>query len=215
MTSERSEADLNVGRLVLSPLEILAPLFGAPGVVAAIAVRLFGEGAGQWTSRQAARRLRAMVEELNAVVGDRMDQFDRRLIEVEKASDLGSRALMAAASAASDSLAQALARVLAEGVLGENEAARRAEFLVTVLSDLTEIELDALSDLAAWTPLSATDVGPSAFGVLSDGRTQNAAYANAVLARLQSRGLLELGEYGTGEFGLTFLGKELVDLMDR
>jgi len=153
------------------------------------------------------------LEEFRAAVDIHRGEYDRRLHDLEAAEDLAALATRAAATASNETQARALAHVLARGVLGDDPDAESSELMIAVLEGMTRSEIGGLQVLAASSPSSAADVGPSAVSVLSDGTTTRAPIADAVVARLVARGLLIVEPPGFGGFGLSSLGQEALEAL--
>jgi hypothetical protein len=200
------ERDMELAALALNPFGVVAPFFGAGGIVTAIIVGLFGVATTQWTSRKSLRRLHEFLEQLRSDVDKQLGQFEARLRDDEDAEDLAVRAARAAAASTSQSQARALADVLAKGVLGSRTDHAQSELLIAVLDGLTTAEIAGLKSLALHQPDTAE--GASAVGVLSGGRTEDVPMAEAVMSRLIGRGLLQVDPPGFGGFSLTLLGRE-------
>jgi hypothetical protein len=97
--AERDETDAEIGALVLSPLEIVAPFFGATGIFTAIVARIASGGLSAYLSRRGARRLHAFVERFAKNVDDRVDELETRLAQVEQAEHVTGMAVRAAIAA--------------------------------------------------------------------------------------------------------------------
>ena len=209
--SDKSGDDLGKALAILGAVPVIAPEFGLPGVMVGTVLALFNGAVSGWLSRRSVKRLQEYLQHLEDILGPERREFLERLARLEPAEDLAFHATRSAAGASSMRHSHAIAAMLARGVMGSQEDAPRYELFMSALDGLTSKEVEGLLLLSDHERLltPGQGAGPSAEGVLSDGRSDLTPEAEAIVARLVARGMVKVDPPGFGGFGLTQLGREV------